>query len=66
MHQPLNDLGTIRFIFKDARGTILDNGYKREPISVFQSSRVNIKQEDEVEMESIDDSKGNLKVSKIL
>ena len=66
MHQPLNDLGTIRFIFKDTRGTILDNGYKREPISVFQSSRVNIKQEDEVEMDSIDDSKGNLKVSKIL
>ena len=66
MHWPLNNLGTIRFIFTDTRGTIFDNGYKREPISVFQSSRVNIKQEDEVEMELIDDSKEDLKVSKIL
>ena len=53
------------FIFAGTRGTILDNGYTREPISVNPSSHDTILQEDEVEMEWIDESKGDLKVSRI-
>jgi hypothetical protein len=61
MHYKLSASWCIYFIFAGTIGTILDNGYTREPISVNPSSHVTILQEDEVEMEWIDESKGDLK-----
>ena len=65
MNYTLTDLCCNHFIFAGTRGKILDNGYTGEPISVNPSSHVNILQQDEAEMEWIDESKGDLKVSRI-
>ena len=51
--------------FSGTRGNILDNGYTRDPISVNPSSHANKHQKDEGEIGWIDDSSGDLKVSKI-
>ena len=65
MHHTLTDLCYNNFIFTGTRGKILDNGYTGEPISVNPSSHVNILQQDEAEMEWIDESNGDLKVSRV-
>ena len=64
-HYTLTDSCCICFIFSGTRGNILDNGYTREPISVNPSSHANKHQKDEGEIGWIDDSRGDLKVSKI-
>ena len=65
MNFTLTDLCYNHFIFAGTRGKIHDNGYTGEPISVNPSSHVTILQEDEVEMEWTDESKGHLKVARI-
>ena len=54
-----------RLIFSGTRGNILDNGYTREAISVIPSSHADKHQKDEGEIGWIDETRGDLKVSKI-